>query len=66
MVLDNVDHGVEQENKRKPKAKPNLNVGEEISGGVAECTRPNPKMRRGLSVLLVGWKMGRTQEHIRV
>jgi hypothetical protein len=28
-------------------------VGEEISSRVAECTRPNPKMRRGLSGLLV-------------
>jgi hypothetical protein len=26
----------------------------------------NPKMRRGLSVLLISWKMGRTQEHIRI
>jgi hypothetical protein len=26
----------------------------------------NPKMRRGLSVLLVHWKMGRTQEHTRI
>jgi hypothetical protein len=42
------------------------NVGEKISGRVAECTHPNPKMRRGLSVLLVSWKMGRTREHIRV
>jgi hypothetical protein len=26
----------------------------------------NPKMKRGLSVLLVSWKMGRTQEHTRI
>jgi hypothetical protein len=26
----------------------------------------NPKMRRGLSILLVSWKMGRTQEHTRI
>jgi hypothetical protein len=26
----------------------------------------NPNMRRGLSVLLVSWKMGRTQEHTRI
>jgi hypothetical protein len=26
----------------------------------------NPKMRRGLSVLLVSWKIGRTQEHTRI
>jgi hypothetical protein len=26
----------------------------------------NPKMRRGPSILLVSWKMGRTQEHTRV
>jgi hypothetical protein len=33
MVLDNLDHGVEQENKQKPNAKPlpgAPNVGEEI------------------------------------
>jgi hypothetical protein len=41
----------------KPSPLPGApNVGEEISGRVAECTRPNPKMRRGLSVLLVSWK----------
>jgi hypothetical protein len=43
MVLDDVDHGVEQENKQKPNARPlpgAPNVGEEISGRVAECTRP--------------------------
>jgi hypothetical protein len=44
----------------------NKTVGEEISGRVAECTRLNPKLRRGLSVLLVSWKMGRTQEHTRI
>jgi hypothetical protein len=26
----------------------------------------NPKMRRGLSVLLVSWEMGKTQEHTRI
>jgi hypothetical protein len=26
----------------------------------------NPKTRRGLSILLVSWKMGRTQEHTRI
>ena len=26
----------------------------------------NPKMRRGLSVLFVSWRMGRTQEHTRI
>jgi hypothetical protein len=26
----------------------------------------NPKMRRGLSVLPISWKMGRTQEHTRI
>jgi hypothetical protein len=51
----------------KPRPLPGApNVGEEISGRVAECTRPNPKMRRGLSILLVSWKMGRTQEHSRI
>jgi hypothetical protein len=44
VVLDDMNHGVEQENKQKPKAKSPLpgapNVREEISGRVAECTRP--------------------------
>jgi hypothetical protein len=42
MVLDDVDHGVEK-NKQKPNARPLPgvpNVGEKISGRVAECTRP--------------------------
>jgi hypothetical protein len=43
MVLDDVDHDVEQKNKQKPKAYPLPgvpNVGEEIFGRVAECTHP--------------------------
>jgi hypothetical protein len=43
LVLDDVDHGVEWENKQKPKARPlpgAPNGGEEISGRVAECTCP--------------------------
>jgi hypothetical protein len=50
-VLDDLDHCVEQENRRKPNAKnPYLacQMSERKSSGrVAECTRPNPKMRRG-------------------
>ena len=44
VVLDDMNHGVEQENKQKPKKPSPLpgapNVREEISGRVAECTRP--------------------------
>ena len=44
MVLDDLDHGVEQENRRKPNAKaPYLarQMSErKFSGRVAECTRP--------------------------
>ena len=44
MVLDDLDHGVEQENKQKPNAKtPYLarQMSErKISGRVAERTRP--------------------------
>jgi hypothetical protein len=43
VVLDDVNHGVEQENKQKPNASPLPgvpNVGEEILGRVAECTSP--------------------------
>jgi hypothetical protein len=43
MVLDNLDHGVEQENKQKPNAKtPYLASqmsGRKFSGRVAERTR---------------------------
>jgi hypothetical protein len=50
-VLDDLDHRVEQENRRKPNAKvPYLarQMSERKSSGrVAERTRPNPKMRRG-------------------
>jgi hypothetical protein len=51
MVLDNMDHGVEQKNKQKPNAKPlpgMPNVGEEISSRVAECTRPKSLDEEGL------------------
>jgi hypothetical protein len=51
-VLDNLDHRVEQRNREKPKAKaPYLArqmLERKSSGRVVECTRPNPKMRRGL------------------
>jgi hypothetical protein len=43
VVLDVVNHDVEQKNKQKPNAKPlpgTPNVGEEISGPVAEYTLP--------------------------
>jgi hypothetical protein len=42
-VLDDLHHHAERENKQKPNAKPlpgAPNVGEEISGRVAECTSP--------------------------
>jgi hypothetical protein len=52
---------VEQKNRQKPNAKtPYLarQMSERKSSGrVAERTRPNPKMRRGLSGLPVYWKM---------
>jgi hypothetical protein len=44
MVLDHLDHGVEQEDKQKPNAKtPYLErqmSERKIFGRVAECTRP--------------------------
>jgi hypothetical protein len=43
MVLDDVNHGVEQENKKKPSLSPYLahQMSErKFSGRVAECTRP--------------------------
>jgi hypothetical protein len=50
-VLDDLNHRAEQGNREKPKAKdPYLahQMSERKSSGrVAECTRPNPKMRRG-------------------
>jgi hypothetical protein len=36
------------------------------SAGWQSAPALNPKMRRGLSVLLVSWKMGRTREHTRI
>jgi hypothetical protein len=36
------------------------------SGRVAELTRPNPKMKRVLSVLPVYWKVEETHEDTRV
>jgi hypothetical protein len=52
MVLDDVDHGVEQENKQKPKAKPptwrvKCRRGKS-SAGWRNAPALNPKMRRGL------------------
>jgi hypothetical protein len=50
-VLDDLNHRAEQGNREKPKAKsPYLarQMSESKSPGwVVECTRPNPKMRRG-------------------
>jgi hypothetical protein len=50
-VLNNLNHHVEQENRRKtqgqaPYLARQMSVGKS-SGRVAECTCPNPKMRRG-------------------
>jgi hypothetical protein len=57
MVLDDLDHGVEQENKQKPNAKsPYLarQMSERKILRPGGGTHPlNPKMRRGLSVLPV-------------
>jgi hypothetical protein len=51
VVLDDLNHHVEQENGRKtqgqtPYLARQMSVGKS-SGRVAECTRPNLKMRRG-------------------
>jgi hypothetical protein len=50
-VLDDLNHYVEQENRRKTQGQtPYLArqmLERKSSGRVAECTRPNPKMRRG-------------------
>jgi hypothetical protein len=59
VVLDDVDHGVEQENKRKPNAKPptwraKCRRGNSLAGWRNAPTL-NPKMRRGLSVLPAWW-----------
>jgi hypothetical protein len=43
VMLDNLHHHAERENKQKLEAYPlpgAPNVGEEISGRVADCTRP--------------------------
>jgi hypothetical protein len=50
-VLDDLNHYVEQENSRKtqgqtPYLARQMSMGKS-SSRVAECTRPNPKMRRG-------------------
>jgi hypothetical protein len=70
MVLDDLDHGVEQENRRKPNAQPPYLARQmserKSSSRVEERTRPNPKMRRGLSVLPVCWKVEETHEDTRV
>jgi hypothetical protein len=59
MVLDDVDHGVEQENKQKPNAKPptwrtKCRRGDSLAGW-RNALALNPKMRRGLSVLPARW-----------
>ena len=65
MVLDDLDHGVEQENRRKPNAKApylarQMSVGRIPPAGWQNAPALNPKMRRGLSGLLVYWKV---EEH---
>jgi hypothetical protein len=51
MVLDDLNHRVEQGNKENPKAKaPTWRAKcrwEKSTGRVAERTRRNPKMKRG-------------------
>jgi hypothetical protein len=69
-MLGDMDHSVEQENKQKPSALA-LYLAHQMSerkspAGWRSAPALNPKMRRGLSVLLVSWKMGRTQEHTRI
>jgi hypothetical protein len=48
-----VEHGIDNTHKCR---------WEKSTGRVAECTRPNPKMRRGLSVSPVYWEV---DEHTR-
>jgi hypothetical protein len=59
MVLDDVDHSIEQKNKQKPNAKAptwrtKCRRGNSLAGW-RNAPALNPKMRRGLSVLLVRW-----------
>ena len=59
LVLDDVNHGVEQENKQKPNAKASY-LGRQMSerkspAGWRNAPALNPKMRRGLSVLAARW-----------
>jgi hypothetical protein len=57
VVLDDLDHCVEQENRRKPNAKaPTWRAkcrSEKSPAGWQNAPALNPKMRRGLSVLPV-------------
>jgi hypothetical protein len=66
VVLNNLNHHVEQGNREKPKAKaPAWHAKcrwEKSTDRVVERTRPNPKMRRGLSGLPIYWKV---DEHTR-
>jgi hypothetical protein len=59
MVLDNLDHGVEQKNKQKPNAKaPTWRAKcrrANSPAGWRNAPALNPKMRRGLSVLPARW-----------
>jgi hypothetical protein len=66
VVFDDLDHGVKQKigENLMPKS-PTWRAKcrwEKSTGRVAEHTRPNPKMRRGLSGLPVYWKV---DEHTR-
>jgi hypothetical protein len=59
MVLDDVDHGVEQKNKQKSNVKPPTwrakCHGGNSSTGWWNAPALNPKMRRGLSILPTRW-----------
>jgi hypothetical protein len=66
MVLNDLDHGVEQGNKQKSNAKaPTWRAKCRRGNSPAEwrnATALNPKMRRGLNVLPIYWKV---EEHTR-
>jgi hypothetical protein len=59
VVLDDMDHGVEQENKQKPNAKAPTWRAKCQRGnspaGWRNAPALNPKMRRGLSILPARW-----------
>jgi hypothetical protein len=59
VVLDDLNHRVEQGNRRKTQILHSYLARQmserKSSGRVAECTRPNPKMRKGPKRLPVWW-----------